>query len=121
MIVQFEFWILLTFGAVTALLALQFLFPRWYSHTFNGAPISTAPEVFYARQGGLAIAVQGALLIVAAFVVEIRMTALVLVGLGKLVFVLYLWLNIKNLKGLLVTALVDSVAVLAFVALLLKI
>lgn len=120
MIVQFEFWILLSVGLVTALLALQFVFPRWYAAHFNGFQLNSSAEIFYARQAGLAIAVQGGLLIVAAFVQEIRLAVIGLVGLGKLVFIIFLWFNIGRLRGLVVTAIVDTIAVLACVALWLK-
>ena len=119
MISALEFPILLVFGIVTALLAVQFLFPRWYSKTFNGFVVESDAGAFYARQGGLAIAIQGVFLIWAAFDVEIRTVCLALVGVGKLVFVLFIWLNIVKFRGLIVTAVIDSIAVLLFGALLL--
>ena len=113
--------ILWVFGIVTGLMAFQFLFPRWYSTTFNKLEASSVETKFYASQAGLAIAVQGALLFYAGFHPSIRDVVILFVGSGKLVFATYLWINLKRLPGMLVTAIIDSLAVFLFAAYLLRI
>lgn len=85
-----EFWILLVSGIITAVLALQFVFPNWYSTTFNKLELGSVTEVFYARQGGLGISMQGILLIAAAFMPELRVPVILVVGSGKLIFASWL-------------------------------
>lgn len=106
------------FGGLTSLLALQFLFPRWYSRAFNKIEAEGA-GVFYARQAGLAIAVQGLLLIWAGFDPSLRVPVAVLVSVGKAAFVVTILLHLRKYPGLLVSAVVDAVAVAVLGAFLL--
>jgi len=98
-------------GGITSLLALQFLVPRWYSRQFNKIELADAPSVFYAMQAGLAIAVQGGLLVWAGFDPALRVPTAALVGGGKLVFVATIFVHLRWFPGLLVSAVVDLIGV----------
>lgn len=108
---------LFVLGGVTCLLALQFLFPRWYTTRFNGI-VADGAAILYARQAGLAIAVQGALLIWAGLDPHLRVPTAVLVGTGKLIFVSTALVHQKTYPSLRLSALVDSVAVAVLVSFL---
>ena len=112
------YW-LFAFGGITALLAAQFLLPAWYSRTFNKIDVEPGPTNFYARQAGLAIAVQGALLVWASFDPALRLASVVLVGFGKALFVGTIVLHLRKYPGLLVSAVIDALAVLVFAGYLL--
>lgn len=106
------------FGGLTTLLSLQFLFPRWYSRSFNKIEADD-PALFYARQAGLAIAVQGLLMIWAGFDPALRLPTAILTGAGKAVFVVTVLLYLRKYPGLLISAIVDSFTVAVLAAFLL--
>jgi hypothetical protein len=111
-----DLW-LFAFGGVTSLLALQLLFPKWYTSRFNKID-AAGPALLYARQAGLAIAVQGALMIWAGLDPHLRVPTAVLVGVGKAIFVVTAVLHRKTYPGLRVSALVDTIAVVVLAAFL---
>ena len=102
---------LFALGGVTSLLAVQFVAPQWYARTFNKISDLNGSGLFYARQAGLAIAVQGALLVWAGFDPSIRLPVAVAVASGKLAFVITILVQRKELPGLLFSAVVDGAAV----------
>lgn len=106
-------------GGVTSLLSLQFLFPRWYSRQFNKIEVGEPPTVFYAMQAGLAITIQGLLLVWAGFDPALRVPVAVLVGAGKLVFVATILIHLRWFPGLAVSAVFDAAAVAVLGAFLL--
>jgi len=112
-----DLWLYL-FGAITSLLALQLLFPKWYSSRFNKIE-ADGPALFYARQAGLAIAVQGALMIWAALDPSLRVPTAALVVAGKAAFIVTILLHLRRYPGLLVSAIVDTLAVAVLGAFLL--
>ena len=107
------------FGGLTTMLSLQFLFPNWYSRSFNKIEAGDDPALFYARQAGLAIAVQGVLMIWAGFDPALRLPTAVLAGTGKAVFVVTVLLYLRKFPGLLISAVVDSLAVVVLTLFLL--
>lgn len=105
------------FGGITSLLALQLLFPRWYTSRFN-AIAADGPALFYARQAGLAIAMQGVLMLWAGVDPSLRQAAATLAVIGKASFVVTVLFHMRRYPGLRLSALVDTLAVAVFGAFL---
>lgn len=101
--------ILLIAGVLTGLTILQFLFPKFYVSVFNKVKTDGDQLRFYARQGGLAISSIAALLVWSAFDPALRYPVVTVALVGKLLFALTIFVNLKKMPGLLTTAIVDTI------------
>ena len=110
--------ILLVTGSITALPLLQFLFPAKFLKWMNQIEISDEAGLFYARHLGLVVFSLGALLIFAAHHAEAREAIMLCALIEKLGIVLLIASNRKRpfTRGLVVTAIFDSVCSLLYLA-----
>lgn len=106
--------LLIIFGSITSLMFLQLLFPRYYARTSNKISHLDGTAVFFAREAGVAITSIGALLIWAGLDPSIRFPIVLVATIGKLIFVITILSNFKEFPGLLMTAIIDILAVVVF-------
>jgi hypothetical protein len=112
--------ILYVTGTITASMLLQFVAPARMLKVGNQLEVSDPVALFFARAAGLAIGLQGALLIWAAVDPALRIPVVTVVAIGKTGFIGTVLLQSKSIsKGYVLTMVFDTACVLAYVAFLL--
>ena len=106
-------------GAITASMLLQFLTPARVLRVGNQLEVSDPVALFFARTAGLAIGLQGALLIWAATDPALRIPVVAVVAIGKAGFIGTVLLQPKSIsKGYVLTVAFDTACVLTYLAFL---
>lgn len=111
-------WVLLVCGLLTFSLVQGVIAPRSILRSYFGEADPNAATQLLMRSWGALVATSGLFLIYAGFNPDVRQAALVVVGAGKLAFVLLLLTQAgRPLKGqALVAVVVDGLMVLIFAA-----
>lgn len=114
-------WVLLVCGLLTFSLVQGVFAPRAVLKSYFGEAIDSAAAEMLTRNWAALVAIGGLFLIYAGFNPDIRAATLVVVGAGKLVFVMLILLNADRfLKGqALVAVIVDGLMVMLFATYLL--
>lgn len=111
--------VLLVTGAITASMLLQYLSPAQMLKVGNQLDVSDPVALFFARAAGLAIGLQGALLIWAALDPALRVPVVTIVAIGKAGFIATVLLQSKSIaKGYTLTVVFDTACVLTYLAFL---